>query len=230
MDKTPDGSTLLSRSAGFRSVVRHVSRLLGALVVAYLITRRIFLVYDDGAVIPLGRLAAEAGVYLILSAIALTLASTIPIRREMLRINEIVELNRRDLEEKNESQRFGRHVHQAFEMAEYEPELFEVAGQALSMATVGSAEILVADASQAHVDRLVSATDREAPGVRGHDTSRLPGGQERSDTRVRGHERAGELPAAARTQPARRHRRRLRPDPHPGDTLGGPARDPGAGR
>ena len=110
------------------------------------------------------RIGLEIAAYAGLATFILFVFSTLPIRRELLAIGELVAANEHELVRRNRHQHFLRDVHNAFEMAEYESELFEVAGHALERSGPGRAEILVADASNAHVERMVVSFGRPAPG------------------------------------------------------------------
>ncbi len=133
------------------------------LLAAYLIVRLgSILVVGEGHV-DWQRVGIEATGHIVLATVILVVFSAIPIRRELLGIRDIVADNENELRRRNRNQRFLRDVHNSFEMAEYEGELFDVAGLALEGSGAGRAEILVADASNAHVERVAVANGRSAP-------------------------------------------------------------------
>jgi len=88
----------------------------------------------------------------------------IPIRRDLERIAAVVNDNEHALREQSRGQQFLQDVYAAFEMAEHEHELFDVSATALTEAGLGRSEVLLADASRAHVERAVTATGRPPPG------------------------------------------------------------------
>lgn len=158
------GQELLQRQRGVCNSLVQLVRAIGGLGVSYFVARWITDIMFDLRPVDMDRLAAELIVFLVVASIALTISNVIPIRRDLARIARVVDDNERILREQSRTQRFHRDVHSAFEMAEHESELYYVAAVALSRAGDVRAEILVADASGAHVNRSVVATDREAPG------------------------------------------------------------------
>jgi diguanylate cyclase (GGDEF)-like protein len=157
------GLAMLSHGAGMGNIVRRVVRSLAGLALAYAATRWIGAAMFDGTPDGPRRLVAELPIFVVGAAFSVVVVSAVPIRRDLIRIRRTIASNDADLRSRHASQRFLRDVHNAFEMAEYEPELFELAGDALAEATPGRSEILVADASHAHLTRVALATGREAP-------------------------------------------------------------------
>lgn len=163
-DATQTGHSLLSDRAAVHNLVRHVARAATVVAGAYLLARcSANLVFDGGTPLDAARLVSEAALVTVLSGVALFVFSALPIRDDLLRIRNLVSHNESELRDRNRNQRFLRDVQNAFEMAEYESELFDVAGLAIKEAGPGRAEILVADASNAHVERVAIATGRAAP-------------------------------------------------------------------
>jgi diguanylate cyclase (GGDEF)-like protein len=87
----------------------------------------------------------------------------IPLRREISRARTLVASHELEFEERSASQTFLRDVADSFDMAEREEELYGAAAIALAEASPGQSELLVADASNAHLTRIVVALDREPP-------------------------------------------------------------------
>ncbi len=158
------GQELLERQRGLRNSLVQLVRAVGGLGISYFVARWITDVVLDLGPVDMNRLAAEIIVFLLVASVALTISNVFPIRRELARITDVVDDNERMLREQGRTQRFHRDVHRAFEMAEHESELYHVAAGALSTAGDARSEILVADASRAHVHRSVVTTGREAPG------------------------------------------------------------------
>jgi diguanylate cyclase (GGDEF)-like protein len=158
------GQELLRKQQGLLNSLVQLLRAILGLGVSYLLARRITDLMFDLRPVDVDRLAAEVIVFLVVASIALTISNVLPIRRDLQLITRVVDDNERTLREQSRTQRFHRDVHSAFEMAEHESELYDVAAGALSKAGDVRAEILVADASRAHVHRSVVAMGRDAPG------------------------------------------------------------------
>lgn len=158
------GQELLARQQGLWNSLLELASAIVGLGVSYFVARRITDMMFDHSPVDVSRLAAEIIVFLCVAAVALTISNVIPIRRDLARISRVVNDNERTLHEQSRTQRFHRDVHVAFEMAEHESELYDVAAGALSKVADVRAEILVADASRAHVHRSAIASGRTAPG------------------------------------------------------------------
>lgn len=155
---------MLARRTGIRNVAYHLARTMAALGLSYLFSRRVTAVtFDDQAFEP-RRLLFEIAIHLLVAGVALTLVSAIPIRNDLERIRRLVAANEDELREQGRDQQLLRDVHNAFEMVADEDELREIAEDALREVGPGRSEILLADASRAHVSRAVVADGREAPG------------------------------------------------------------------
>ena len=158
------GRQLLNQRLGARaSLIRFSSALIG-LSVAYVAARIVMAEVDGSGIIAVHRLVQELGVFLLIATLALTITSLRPIRSDLTRIHRLVEQHERALTERSRNLRFLRHVQSAFDMAEREDELFEIAGLALRDASDHPGEILVADSSNAHIQRLVATSGHEGPG------------------------------------------------------------------
>lgn len=155
---------LLSTRADVRHVIRHVGRIVAGLTVTFVVTRAgASLVWDDQT-IEFARLTAETLIVGTLAAVSISVLSAIPIRRDLLRIRNVIVATEAERRADARAEGVLRDVRRAFDLAEAEPELFDVAGHALAAAGPGCAEILVADASHAHVQRVAHATGRDVPG------------------------------------------------------------------
>ncbi len=134
------------------------------LSVAYAGARSLMIELSGGGVVDARRLLQELGLFLPLATVALTATSAIPIRNDLVRIHQLIEDNEIALRERNRGQRFLRRVQAAFEMTESDDELYAITAVALRDAADHPGEILVADSSNAHIQRLVTTTGHEAPG------------------------------------------------------------------
>lgn len=165
MDNQPTtGRTLLAEQSGARNVAARIAGALIGLTTAYVIARWLMVERTDGGTIAAGELALETAVFLGFACLALTLTSVVPIRRDLMEIHRMVEQNEDDLRQRNRGQRFLRRVQTAFDMAETEGDLFATTGTAMRDAADFPGEILVADSSLAHIERLVSTDGHDAPG------------------------------------------------------------------
>lgn len=158
------GQDLLNEQTGVRNIAARIAGALIGLSVAYVGAHRIMHELTGGGDIPTGRLARQLGLFLLLATLALTVTSAIPIRADLRKIHRLVESHEHELTERSRGLRFLRHVQSAFEMTEREDELYEIAGVAMSEASDHPGEILVADSSNAHIQRLVTTAGHSAPG------------------------------------------------------------------
>jgi diguanylate cyclase (GGDEF)-like protein len=164
VDTESNGQKLLKEQQGLRNVLRQLVRAILGLAVSYLLARSFTDMLFGTEQLTNVRLVAEVGTYLATAGVALTISNVIPVRRDLARIAQVVDDSENELRDRSRSQRFQSDVHAAFEMAENEQELFDVAAAALAESGDAESEILVADASQAHAERSVVAADRPAPG------------------------------------------------------------------
>ncbi|MDW3216375.1 MAG: GGDEF domain-containing protein [Ilumatobacteraceae bacterium] len=147
-----------------RSIAIRVAGALIGLSIAFIGAHRIMHEASGGGDIATGRLALELGLFLLLAALALTVTSALPIRADLRRIHRLVEEHEHELTQRSRGLRFLRQVQSAFDMAEREEELYEIAGVALSEASDHPGEVLVADSSNAHLARVVTTSGHPAPG------------------------------------------------------------------
>lgn len=117
----------------------------------------------DGAAPPFW---IESFLHVSCAIVCVALVSGRTLRRELIHAHDLVAAHEREIEARNATQHFLREVSESFEMSEYDGELFDAATLALrTSAGVGSAEILVADASNAHVARVASSSGDESLAV-----------------------------------------------------------------
>lgn len=159
-----DGRALLNKQSSFGNILTRVAAALLGLSIAYVSARWLMVSLTDDPTIDVVQLAVELGVFLACATIALTITSVVPIRNDLVQIHQLVEDNEIQLRDSNRGQRFLRRVQDAFDMAEHEEELFEITAVALRDASDSPGEVLVADSSNAHVQRLAIAQGHEMPG------------------------------------------------------------------
>jgi diguanylate cyclase (GGDEF)-like protein len=159
-----DGRELLADQVSARNIAARIAGALGGLSLAYLAGRWTMIELTGDGVATVGGLAQELGIFLAFAGVALTVTSTLPIRRDLLEIRQLVHDNETELRERSRAQRFLRRVGHAFDMAERESDLFEISAIAMRDASNGPGEILGADSSNAHIERLAIASDHPAPG------------------------------------------------------------------
>ena len=99
-----------------------------------------------------------------LAGLALFLTSARPIRRDLSAQRELLRAGQAEMVARVEQQAFLRDVQDALDMGESEADALQITAKALRDAVPGPAELLVADASRAHLRRAAAAPDREAPG------------------------------------------------------------------
>ena len=144
-------------------VPAYVARTIAAVAFAYG-GARATIVLATGASLRWWWVPVELAITVVLVGVAIVAVCALPIRRDLDAILGRAAANERELRERSRSQSFLRDVQHSFEMVEQEHELFTAAGFAMRDAGPARAEILVADASNAHVNRLAVAIERPAPG------------------------------------------------------------------
>ena len=159
-----DGRARLNEQTGLRNILTRVLSALLGLGTAYIGARLLTSDLIDGGTIGVEQLAKEVGIFLGFATLALTITSVAPIRSDLIQIHQLVAENENELRNRSRGQRFLRHVGAAFEMAEREDELYAIAGVAMRSASDTPAEILVADSSNAHIQRVASTEGHHAPG------------------------------------------------------------------
>ena len=99
-----------------------------------------------------------------LAGLALFITSARPIRRDLAVQRELLRASEAEMVERVQQQAFLRDLQDALDMGETEADALEVTAKALRDAAPGPAELLVADASRAHLRRAAIAAGSEAPG------------------------------------------------------------------
>jgi diguanylate cyclase (GGDEF)-like protein len=157
------GREALDQLLDVRRVIGRSSRVLLGIVVAYAAARTLqeWLIEPNFS----DRTSAwvEAPVFVLLALAMVMIVSGLALRRDLTGVRTVVADHERAFEERTSAQTFLRDVYESFEMSEREDELFLAAGIALNLAAPGNSELLVADASNAHLARFVVAADRPAP-------------------------------------------------------------------
>jgi diguanylate cyclase (GGDEF)-like protein len=144
------------------ALVLQLLRALAGLTAAYLLARIITeRVLDLGSTVP--ELAVETAIHVTFSGIALFLTSARPIRRDLMAQRDLLRASEAEMLARVEQQAFLRDVQDALDMGETEGDALAVTAKALRDAAPGPAELLVADASRAHLRRAAHAPDREPP-------------------------------------------------------------------
>ena len=145
------------------ALVRQLVLALTGLTIAYLAARalneRVLRVDDSGG----GVLLATA-VHVGAAGVALFITSARPIRRDLFAQRALLRANEAEMVERVQQQAFLRDLHDALDMGETEIDALDVTSRALRVAVPGPAELLLADASRAHLTRAAVAEGREAPG------------------------------------------------------------------
>ena len=144
------------------AVVLQLLRALAGLTTAYLAARLVadrWLGLDDSA----GGVALQTLIHVTLSGLALFVTSARPIRRDLEAQREMLRAGEVEMVARVQQQAFLRDVQDALDMGETEGDALEVTAKALRDAAPGPAELLVADASRAHLRRAAHAPDREPP-------------------------------------------------------------------
>jgi diguanylate cyclase (GGDEF)-like protein len=144
------------------ALVLQLLRAIAGLTAAYLLGRIITERWLD-----LGTSTAdviiETAIHVTLSGVALYLTSARPIRRDLAAQREMLRAGEEQMMARVAQQAFLRDVQDALDMGETEGDALDVTAKALRDAAPGPAELLVADASRAHLRRAATAPGREAP-------------------------------------------------------------------
>ena len=130
-----------------------------AYVLARIITERA-LDLGDGAAAVMVATAVHVG----LAGLALFVTSARPIRRDLAAQRALLRASEAEMVERVRQQAFLRDLQDALDMGETEADALAVTAKALRDAAPGPAELLVADASRAHLRRAAAAAGTGAPG------------------------------------------------------------------
>ena len=145
------------------TLVLQLTRALVGLTLAYvlarIITERAFAL-DGGA----GAVMVATALHVGLAGLALFVTSARPIRRDLAAQRALLRASEAEMVERVRQQAFLRDLQDALDMGETEADALAVTAKALRDAAPGPAELLVADASRAHLRRAAAAAGTGAPG------------------------------------------------------------------
>ena len=145
------------------ALVLQLTRALVGLTTAYVVgrilTERWLDLGDRGADVMLA-----TAIHVGLAGLALFLTSARPIRRDLAVQRALLRASEAEMVERVQQQAFLRDLQDALDMGETEADALQVTAKALRDAAPGPAELLVADASRAHLRRAAIAAGSEAPG------------------------------------------------------------------
>jgi diguanylate cyclase (GGDEF)-like protein len=147
-----------SASAVVLQLLRALAGLAAAYVFARILTERWLELGSDKPDI-----ALETAIHVTFSGVALFITSARPIRRDLAAQRDMLRAGEVEMISRVAQQAFLRDVQDALDMGESEGDALEVTAKALRDAAPGPAELLVADASRAHLRRAAHAPDREPP-------------------------------------------------------------------
>lgn len=163
LDDVWEGAAFRSVDGSLSALILQLLRAMAGLTAAYLagriLTERVF---DMAA--GTRNVAVATAVHVTLSAIALFLTSGRPIRRDLADQRTLLRASEAEMIARVEQQAFLRDVQDALDMGESEADALEVTAKAMRDAAPGPAELLVADASRAHLRRAACADGHSAPG------------------------------------------------------------------
>lgn len=140
-------------------LARAVAGMTAAYVAARILTERALGLGDGAAAV-----MAATAIHVSLSGLALFVTSARPIRRDLTAQRALLRASEAAMVDRVQQQAFLRDLQDALDMGETEADALDVTAKALRDAAPGPAELLVADASRAHLRRAAVATGGEAPG------------------------------------------------------------------
>ncbi|MGH9135271.1 MAG: diguanylate cyclase [Ilumatobacteraceae bacterium] len=158
------GEERLAAASSWQMLTWMFARTIGTLAVAYLLARWTIDDFVDDTIPSGSTLAIQTIVHVAFAAVGLYLTTGGPLRRDLLALRREIQTGLAEAEERDAGQQLLRDFQSAAEMAENESELLDVTELALAQVTIGRTELLVADASRAHLIRAAVAEGREAPG------------------------------------------------------------------
>jgi diguanylate cyclase (GGDEF)-like protein len=162
-DDVPDWAAPAFREVddSIKTLSVHLVRAVAAMFSAYLLGRvacALFGVRDDQYVL-------QALVFAPFGAIAIFLASALPIRKAVQTQRDAIALREERLHAESTRNRFAAELQDALEMAQDEREGLDVVGAALRRVTERESDLLLADSSRSHLRRaVVSHEQRGVPG------------------------------------------------------------------
>ena len=163
MDQVWDQRAFRSVDTSLGTLVLQLARALAGLTTAYLVGRLLVGRWVGMGDTP-GAVAMATTVHVTLAGVALYVTSARPIRRDLAIQRELLRASEAAMMARVEQQTFLRDVQDALDMGQSESDALEVTAKAMRDAAPGPVELLVADASHAHLHRAAVAVGREAPG------------------------------------------------------------------
>ena len=162
-DKIWEDGAFRAVDTSVRAMILQLTRALAGLTAAYL-TARILThqVLDLGDRV--GDVLVATVVHVGLAGVSLFLTSARPIRRDLTAQRALLRAGEVEMVTRVAQQEFLQDLQDALDMGETEGDALLVTSKALRDATHGPAELLVADASRAHLRRAAVASGQEAPG------------------------------------------------------------------
>lgn len=161
VDQVWEDGAFRSVDTSISALIRQLALALTGLTIAYLSARAF-----NERVLDLGgdEVLVATAVHVAAAGLALFITSARPIRRDLFAQRALLRANEAEMVERVHQQAFLRDLHDALDMGETETDALDVTSRALREAVPGPAELLLADASRAHLTRAASAEGREAPG------------------------------------------------------------------
>jgi diguanylate cyclase (GGDEF)-like protein len=162
-DDIPDWAAPAFREVddSLQTLLVHLVRAVAAMFSAFMLGRLagVLLGVDDG------ELVLQALVFAPFGAIAIFLASALPIRKAIQTQRDAITLREERLRVESMRNRFAADLQDALEMAQDEREGLDVVGAALGRVTDRQSDLLLADSSKSHLRRAVVANEhRGVPG------------------------------------------------------------------
>ena len=111
-----------------------------------------------------GGYAGTAAIFVVAALAALTITSGLPIHDALAAQRSEISRQQELLQAAADGHQFNSDLHTALEMAEHEPDVLQVIGRALDLVSDGPGELLLADASQAHLHQGAASVTNGAPG------------------------------------------------------------------
>jgi diguanylate cyclase (GGDEF)-like protein len=111
-----------------------------------------------------GGYAGTASIFVVAALAALTITSGLPIHDALAAQRSEISRQQALLQAAADGHQFNSDLHTALEMAEHEPDVLQVIGRALDLVGDGPGELLLADASQAHLQQGAASISKGSPG------------------------------------------------------------------
>jgi len=111
-----------------------------------------------------GGYAGTGAIFMVAALAALTITSGLPIHDALAAQRSEISRQQDLLQAAADGHQFNSELHTALEMAEHEPDVLQVIGRALDLVSDGPGELLLADASQAHLHQAAASVTNGGPG------------------------------------------------------------------